>query len=136
MSVANADKRVSSGIHSTTSDTQGGYYSQSDVDRPAQFLHGTEAQFLSRWVYPYVKYPDSAVAAGEQGKVIAEFIIEEDGSVSNVTITRGVTEDIDNEVIKVISASPKWKPARLQGRNVRVKNSFVVEFMLSKTYEF
>ena len=136
MSVANADKRVSSGIHSTTSDTQGGYYSQSDVDRPAQFLHGTEAQFLSRWVYPYVKYPDSAVAAGEQGKVIAEFIIEEDGSVSNVTITRGVTEDIDNEVIKVISASPKWKPARLQGRNVRVKTSVAVEFRLSKTYEF
>ncbi len=135
MSVANSDKRVSSGIHSS-SDMQEGYYSQSDVDRPAQFLHGTEAQFLSRWVYPYVKYPDSAVAAGEQGKVIAEFIIEEDGSVSSVTITRGVTEDIDNEVIKVISASPRWKPARLQGRNVRVKTSVAVEFRLSKTYEF
>ena len=68
--------------------------------------------------------------------MIAEFIIEEDGSVSNVTITRGVTEDIDNEVIKVISASPRWKPARLQGRNVRVKTSVAVEFRLSKTYEF
>ena len=133
--IANADGRISSGIHSDI-DRHDNYYTQNDVDKPAQFLHGTEEQFLARWVYPYIKYPDSAIAAGEQGRVIAEFIIEEDGSVSNVTVTRGVTEEIDNEVVKVIAASPRWKPARLHGRNVRVKTSVAVEFKLSKTYKF
>ena len=135
MTIANGDRRVPFGIRSENKE-QADWYTQADVDKPAQFLHGTEEQFLLRWVYPYIKYPDSAVAAGDQGRVIAEFIIETDGSVSNVTITRGVTEEIDNEVVKVISASPKWKAARLDGRNVRVKTSVAVEFKLSKTSRF
>lgn len=133
--IANGDRRVPFGVRSEKEGYKE-YYTQADVERPAQFLHGTEEQFLLRWVYPYIKYPDIAIAAGDMGRVIAEFIIERDGSVSNVTITRGVSEEIDNEVIKVISASPKWRPARLHGRNVRVKTSVAVEFKLSKTSRF
>lgn len=136
-SVANRDKRLSVGITShegaTDEDT---YYTQKDVDKPAQFLHGDEVQFLKKWVYPYIKYPDSAIRAGEVGRVYAEFIIEKDGRVTNVVITRGVSNELDDEVVKVISASPKWKAAKLRGQNVRVKTSVAVDFKLSKNGEF
>ena len=108
-------------------------YTQYDVDKKAQFLHGDERQFLDKWVYPYVKYPDSAVAAGETGTVIVNFIVEKDGRVSHVEVVRGVSDDIDDEVMKVISASPKWKAAQLKGTPVRVKISVPVEFRLSNS---
>ncbi len=136
-SVANRDKRLSVGITThegaTEEDT---YYTQKDVDKPAQFLHGDEVQFLKKWVYPYLKYPDSAIRAGEGGRVYAEFIVEKDGRVSNVVITRGVSDELDAEVVKVISASPKWKAAKLRGQNVRVKTSVAVDFKLSKNGGF
>lgn len=111
-------------------------YTQNEVDKRAEFLHGDENQFLSRWVYPYLKYPEAAIARGEQGKVVAEFIVEADGSVTNVAVVSGVCNEIDEEVIKVITASPKWKPAKLHGNEVRVKCSVVVEFKLSQTSRF
>ncbi|MBR5856478.1 MAG: M20/M25/M40 family metallo-hydrolase, partial [Bacteroidales bacterium] len=112
------------------------YYTQRDVDKRAQFLHGDETQFLTKWVYPYLKYPQSSIEGGEFGRVYAEFIIEKDGKVTNVVITKGVSNAIDDEVVKVISASPKWKPAKLRGENVRVKTSVAVDFKLSKNGEF
>lgn len=136
--IANREERLPQGLQSiTTAPTEtDNYYTQHDVDKRALFLHGDETQFLQKWVYPYIKYPDSAVKAGEGGRVIAEFIIEKDGKVTNVVITKGITEEIDDEVIKVISASPKWKPARMNGQDVRVKTAVAVDFKLSKNAEF
>ncbi len=137
--VANMDDRVSKGLkgeQASAATGDAGYYTQHDVDKRATFLHGDERQFLEKWVYPYIKYPDSAIRAGESGRVFVEFIIEKNGRVSDVVVTRGVNDELDAEVVKVVSASPKWKPAVLNGKNVRVKTSVAVDFKLSKNAEF
>lgn len=135
--VANRPERLPVGVETHKGATEEEtYYTQHDVDKRAQFLHGDEIQFLTKWVYPYLKYPQSAIDAGEVGRVYAEFIVEKDGKITNVVITKGVSDALDDEVVKVISASPRWKPAKLRGENVRVKTSVAVDFKLSKNGEF
>ena len=108
-------------------------YTQATVDKRATFLHGDEGQFLNRWVYDYIKYPDSAIRNGIEGRVIAEFIVGSDGKVRDVEIVKGLDDEIDAQVVKVIMASPKWKPAILRGKEVSVRVSVPVEFKLSKS---
>ena len=136
--ISNRDDRISAGLDSgiDKKSDDGGYYTQHEVDKRASFLHGDETQFLERWVYPYIKYPESSVRSGESGRVIVEFIIEKDGKVTNVVVTKGVNDELDAEAVKVVSASPKWKPAVLNGKNVRVKTAVAVDFKLSKNAEF
>ncbi len=107
-------------------------YSPYEVDTPPQFYHGNEKVFLERWVYDYLRYPELPLAMGIQGQVIVEFIIEKDGSISNVKVTKGIEDSLDNEALRVISASPKWKAGVLGGQKVRVKFSIPVEFRLKK----
>ena len=73
-----------------------------------------------------------AVRNGVQGRVVVEFIIEKDGKVTNVRVVRGVSDELDAEAVKVISASPKWKPGRVKGEKVRIAISLPVEFKLEK----
>lgn len=111
-------------------------YTQTTVDKPATFLHGTQQQFLDRWVYEYIKYPESAVRNGISGRVIAEFVVDNKGKVKDVQIVKGLDDEIDANVVKVISASPKWKPAKIGGREVSVRISIPIEFKLSKSSTF
>ena len=111
-------------------------YTQTTVDKPATFLHGTQQQFLDRWVYEYIKYPESAVKNGIQGRVIAEFVVDKKGKVTDVQIVKGLDDEIDANVVKVITASPKWKPARMRGREVSVRISIPIEFKLTKSSTF
>lgn len=107
-------------------------YSQYEVDKAPEFFKGDERHFLENWVYVYLKYPDSARIMGVQGVVNVEFVVEKDGSVSNVKVTRGVDDDLDREAVRVVSASPKWRPAIKNGEKVRVKYSLPIEFRLKK----
>ena len=61
-----------------------------------------------------------------------EFVVEADGSVTNVKVVRGVDELLDKEAVRVVSVSPKWRPAIKNGEKVRVKYSLPVEFRLKK----
>lgn len=107
-----------------------GYY---DCDQRPVFLNSTDpAQFLEKWVYQYLKYPESSLVKGEQGKVMVEFIVEKDGKVTNVRVSRGVSDALDAEAVKVIAASPKWKPGRIKGEKVRTMITIPVEFRLEK----
>lgn len=104
-----------------------------DCDQRPMFLNSTDPrQFLEKWVYQYLRYPESAVVNGIQGRVIVEFIIGLDGKVSDVKVVRGVSPELDAEAVKVVSASPKWKPGRLKGSKVRTSMSIPVEFRLEK----
>lgn len=107
-----------------------GYY---DCDQRPLFLNSTDpAQFLEKWVYQYLKYPESSLIKGEQGKVMVEFIVEKDGKITNVRVVRGVSDALDAEAVKVIAASPKWKPGRVKGEKVRTMITIPVEFRLEK----
>ena len=104
-----------------------------DCDQRPTFLNSADpAQFLQKWVYQYLKYPDSAVRNGIQGRVTVEFIVEKDGKVTNVRVVKGVSDELDAEAIKVVSASPKWKAGKVNGNKVRTSISIPVEFKLEK----
>ncbi len=104
-----------------------------DVDARPAFLNSQDPrQFLERWVYQYLKYPEKALLDGTQGRVMVEFIIEKDGKVTNVRVVKGVSEELDAEAVKVVSASPKWKAGRLAGEKVRTSMTIPIEFRLEK----
>ncbi len=107
-------------------------YTQFSVDKRAEFLKGDIDKFLTDWVYKYIKYPDSAVRDGISGRVQVEFVVGSNGAVRDVKIKKGLDDAIDQEVIKVISASPRWKPARISGEDVSVQISILVDFKLKK----
>ena len=104
-----------------------------DCDQRPVFLNSTDpAQFLNKWVYQYLKYPKEAVNEGIQGRVMVDFVIGKDGKVSDVRILKGLSPAIDAEVLKVVGASPKWKPGRVNGEKVRTSLTIPVEFKLEK----
>ena len=139
--IANKDGRIQAASRhdlpeGKNSRSQEKIYTQNTVDKKATFLHGDERQFLNRWVYEYIKYPESAVRNGIEGRVIVEFVIDSKGKVKDVEVVRGVEDELDAQVKKVVMASPKWKPAQLAGKNVSVRVSVPVEFKLTKSPVF
>jgi TonB family protein len=104
-----------------------------DCDIPPMFLNSTDpGKFLKEWVYKYIKYPEVAIRDGVQGRVMVDFIIDKDGKVTDVRVLRSVSEELDAEAVKVVSASPKWKPGRMNGNKVRTSMTIPVEFRLEK----
>ena len=107
-----------------------GYY---ECDQPPMFLNSPRIdRFMQEWVYRYLKYPDSAIQEGVQGTVQVSFIIEKDGSLSNVRIARSADERLDQAALDVVNVSPKWRPARLHGKKVRSALTIPIEFRLKK----
>ena len=104
-----------------------------DCDQRPMFLNSADPrQFLEKWVYQYLKYPAEAVRDGIQGRVMVEFVINKDGKVSDVHVTKGVSPELDEEAVKVVSASPKWRPGRVKGEKVDCSLTIPVEFRLEK----
>ena len=104
-----------------------------DCDQLPVFLGSTDPRkFIEQWVYQYLKYPASAVRDGIQGRVMVEFIINKDGKVSDVKVVKGVSEELDAEAVRVIAASPKWKPGKVDGEKVSCSMTIPVEFRLEK----
>ena len=63
---------------------------------------------------------------------MVQFIIEKDGKVSDVKVVKGVDPELDDEALRVIKASPKWKPGKMGGNRVRASLTIPVEFRLEK----
>jgi len=82
------------------------------------------------WIQRRTNYPQVAIDNKIQGKVYVTFVIEPDGSVSNITILKSVDPIIDVEVIKAIEASPKWSPGLQRGSPVRVRYSMQLNFTI------
>ena len=78
-----------------------------------------------------VKYPKEASKDGVQGRVVVQFVVEKDGSISEVEVVKKVNEHLDAEAVRVVNAMPKWKPGKQKGENVRVKYTLPISFRLS-----
>lgn len=98
------------------------------VEQPPSFPGGQAA--LLQWLSSHVKYPPIAEENGIQGRVIVGFVVERDGSVSQVQVIRGVDPSLDKEAARVVASMPKWTPGRQNGQNVRVKYNVPVNFKL------
>ena len=82
------------------------------------------------WVQKRTNYPQAAIENKIRGTVYLTFIVEKDGSVSNVTILKSVHPLIDSEAIKAIAASPRWSPGLQRGQPVRVRYQISLNFVL------
>lgn len=112
-------------------------YNYYECDRRPSFLGSADPKdFLYRWVYQYLRYPKAAVSNGIQGRVTVEFTIEKNGDVKNVHVTRSADPLLDEEAVRVVSASPRWKPGILKGSPVNTVMSVAVDFRLSKKGKF
>ena len=96
------------------------------VDEKPSFPGGESA--MKSYLNSNVKYPVEAQENCIQGRVIVQFIIEKDGSISDVKISRSVDPSFDREALRVVKAMPKWNPGKLQGIPARVKNEVPVVF--------
>lgn len=83
-----------------------------------------------KWITRNLKYPEKAMKEGKMGKVYVNFIIDAEGNVINPKIIKGVSPEIDAEVLRVIQKMPKWKPGFHRGKAVRVSYNIPVTFWL------
>lgn len=96
------------------------------VDQMASYPGGIPA--LMDFLNENIKYPEQAEREGIEGRVVAGFIVERDGSVSNIEILKSVHPLLDAEVVRVMSLMPNWIPGRQNGQPVRVKYSLPITF--------
>lgn len=98
------------------------------IEEMPQFPGGPSGlfQFLSQ----NIEYPVVAEENGVQGRVILTFIVERDGSISNVTIVKSVDPSLDAEAVRVVRSMPRWIPGKQKGAPVRVKYTVPVTFRL------
>ena len=82
------------------------------------------------WLSKNVNYPATAQEKGIQGRVIIQFVVERDGSITEPKVVRGVDPDLDKEALRVVSAMPNWKPGKHKGEAVRVKYTLPVMYRL------
>ena len=102
-------------------------YGHVDVD--AEFPGGMEE--LVMFACMNIEYPEQAQKANIEGKVFARFCVEKDGSVSNIKILRDIGYGCGDAVVKMLKSMPRWKPAKVDGKNVREEFSLPVNFVLS-----
>lgn len=91
-------------------------------------FNGGDANEFSKWVNQHLEYPETAKKNGIQGRVILQFTVNANGSVSNVKVIRGVDSSLDKEAVRVVSNSPKWKPGRQREKAVNVTFTLPVIF--------
>jgi len=94
-------------------------------------FQGGDINTFRKWCQENLKYPPIAADNGVQGRVSLSFVIERDGSVSNVKVMRGADKELDNAAIKIISSSPKWAPGKNRGKAVRVTYNMPIDFVIS-----
>ncbi len=97
-------------------------------DQPA-FPGGEEARL--RYLHDNLRYPQMAREAGIQGTVFVTFVVERDGSVTDVRILRGIGGGCDEEAIRVVRNMPRWQPGRQRGQPVRVQFNMPIRFVLN-----
>ena len=100
------------------------------VENQPEFPGGQAA--MMKFLSENIKYPVIAQENGIQGRVICNFVVERDGSITDVQVVRGVDPSLDKEAVRVIQSMPKWKPGMQRGKPVRVRFTLPVVFRLQQ----
>ena len=98
------------------------------VEQMPEYPGGMQALF--EYLSQNLKYPEDAKEQKIEGRVIAIFVVETDGSISNVEVVKPVFPSLDAEAVRVLSGMPKWKPGMQSGKVVRVKYTVPINFSL------
>lgn len=100
------------------------------ADKMPEFPGGMQA--MMKYLGTNVKYPVEAQKKGISGRVIVQFIVMEDGSLSGAKVIRGVESSLDEEALRVVNAMPKWTPGTVDGKEVKVKFTIPIMYSLTK----
>lgn len=114
------------GDDSTVSDKEKVYQV---VEQQPSFPGGREELF--KYLAYNVKYPIDAAKNKIEGRVLVTFVVEHDGSISNVNVANSVYPSLDKESIRVVSGMPKWIPGKANGKTIRVKYTIPITFRLN-----
>jgi len=118
--VGNADKKV-------TEDDPNKIFTA--VEQNPEFPGGLDAFY--KYLGKTIRYPAVARENNTQGRVVVQFVCERDGSLTDIKVVRSIGDGCDEEAIRVVKNSPKWKPGIQNGRPVRVMYSVPINFTLS-----
>jgi TonB family protein len=99
------------------------------VEKVPQFPGGESARIA--FMGSNIRYPQEAMEEGIQGTVYVSFVVEKDGSISNIKILRDIGGGCGQEAVRVVSMMPKWEPGTQRGKAVRVQFNMPVTFTLS-----
>ena len=98
------------------------------VEQMPEFPGGQEG--LVNYLVENLNYPEKAKAEKITGKVYVSFVVEKDGSISNVKVLRDIGYGCGEEAVRVVKAMPRWKPGMQRGKNVRVQYTLPLNFQL------
>jgi protein TonB len=98
------------------------------VEEMPEYPGGQEAMF--KFLSQSIVYPQEMVDAGVRGRVYVEFIVRQDGGITDATVLRGVAGPLDQEAIRVVKTMPKWMPGRQNGKPVDVRYRLPIMFQL------
>lgn len=85
---------------------------------------------MQRWIATNIQYPQTSIEMNEQGRVYLKFVVEPDGSITNVEVERGVSPDLDREAKRVVRKMPKWTAGEAGGKKVRTRCRLPIIFQL------
>lgn len=98
------------------------------VEQMPEYPGGMQALF--EFLKENIKYPEDAQKQKVEGRVLAKFVVETDGSISNIEVVKHAFPSLDAEAVRVIQAMPKWSPGKQKGQAVRVKYVVPINFNL------
>ncbi|MFA7609737.1 MAG: energy transducer TonB, partial [Bacteroidales bacterium] len=98
------------------------------VEEYPEFPGGEKA--LYEYIKNNIRYPEVARTSGITGTVYVQFVVEKDGSISDVKVLRGIGGGCDEEAVRVVKSMPKWKPGKQRGQPVRVYYTLPIDFKL------
>ena len=84
-----------------------------------------------QYVSKHMEYPTQARRMGVQGKVFVQFVVDKDGSLSDVKVLKGIGSGCDKEAVSIIENAPKWNPGKQRGRPVKVRMVIPIVFQLN-----
>lgn len=85
---------------------------------------------FNQYLAENIKYPGTAIRMGISGRVFVEFIVEKDGSLTDITVVKGIGAGCDEEAVRVLVNAPDWSPGKQRGQAVRVRMILPVRFVL------
>jgi periplasmic protein TonB len=107
-----------------------------DIVEPVVDFPDVEAQFpggeenMRKWMQENINYPEISMENGDQGRVYLKFVVERDGTITNVEVIKGTTRDLDNEAKRIVRNMPKWNPGEYSGNKVRSSFTLPINFEL------
>lgn len=118
--------RISCGVNADGYQTFKEIYEYDYVSEKPTFPGGDSK--LVKFINSTREYPKEAYENGIQGRVICSFVVNTDGSISNIQILRGVEDSLNEEAIRIIKKMPKWTPGRIDGQAVPVRVIYPIPF--------